>query len=73
MKFRGAIVVWLLIFMAVFCIAYWLTGYVVTRVMADFVVEPEPTYHSTLQVEPNFGTQTDQYTPIQPSVTPQAQ
>ena len=68
MSNKGLIVTWLIFAIALFCAFYVITHIFVTRVMADFTVE-EPTY-SELKVEPNYGTQTDQYTPIQPAVTP---
>jgi hypothetical protein len=70
MTSKGLIVVWLLFALSIFCAGYIATHIFVTRVMADFKVEPEPTYTQWLHVEPNYGTQTDQYTPIQPAVTP---
>lgn len=42
----------------------------VNRIMAELKVEPEPVYIQTLQVRPNYGSQTDQYKPLQPAVTP---
>lgn len=60
--------IWILFLITIFCTMYLLTGYLVSRVMADF---SEPTSGlTTLKVEPSTGTQSDQYTPIQPSVTP---
>jgi hypothetical protein len=69
MNSKGLIAVWLLFFIAIFCTMYLLTGYLVARVMADFS-EPTVTGLTTLEVKPNYGTQTDQYTPIQPATTP---
>ena len=69
MNSKGLIAVWVMALIVIFCTTYLLTGFLVSRVMADFTVEPV-TGLTTLEVKDNSGTQTDQYTPIQPSVTP---
>ena len=65
------VVIWLLFFAAIFAVGLLVTHAVYTRVMADLIVEPNATYQ-VLEVKPvpNGALQTDQYTPIQPSVTP---
>jgi hypothetical protein len=68
-KNTSLIVIWVLFFIVLFCAGFIITHTIVTKVMADFS-EPTVTGLTTLEVKPNFGTQTDQYTPIQPSVTP---
>lgn len=60
---------WFVLLFAIFAIAYTLTDLTVKYVMADFV-PPTNTGYTTLEVKENTGKQTDQYTPIQPSVTP---
>jgi hypothetical protein len=72
MTSKGLIVVWLLFALSIFCAGYIATHIFVTRVMADFKVEPDKGY-TTLEVKPNPGTQTDQYTPIQPAKNVQEQ
>jgi hypothetical protein len=69
MNQKSLVTVWILFLLAVFCAGYIMTHVVVTNVMADFEVETEAGY-TTLEVKPNYGTQTDQYTPIQPATTP---
>jgi predicted RND superfamily exporter protein len=67
MSSRQRIVFWLVLLFAVFAMAYTLTDLTVKYVMADFAPPTEPKYTQWLRVEPNYGTQTDQYTPIQPA------
>ena len=64
------VVIWLLFFLAIFAVGYITIHVIVTSVMADF--EQPTTGYTTLEVKPvpNNAVQTDQYTPIQPSVTP---
>lgn len=69
---KSLISIWLLFFLAIFSIWYITVHIIVTSVMADFS-EPTITGLTTLEVKSNYGTQTDQYTPIQPAVTPQEQ
>ena len=68
---KGTVAIWLLILIAVFCISYILTDFVVRAVMANFTVEPR-TGLTTLKVKevPKGTLQTDQYTPLQGAVTP---
>lgn len=74
MSIKGLIAVWLLFFIAIFTIGYLTTHLIVSRVMADLVVEPTATYQ-VLEVKPvpNEALQTDQYTPIQPAKQVQEQ
>jgi hypothetical protein len=61
---------WFVLLFALFAMAYTLTDLTVKYVMADFSEPTEPIYTQQLFVKENTGTQTDQYTPIQPAVTP---
>lgn len=72
MSSKQRIVFWLVFLFAVFAMAYTLTDLTVKYVMADFV-PPTDTGYTTLEVKPNYGTQTDQYTPIQPAKNVQEQ
>jgi hypothetical protein len=69
MSNKGLVAVWLLFVLTAFCVSYIFIHVVVSAVMADFS-EPTEQGYTTLEVKDNFGTQTDQYTPIQPAVTP---
>lgn len=69
MTTKQRIAFWFLFFVAIFSIAYTATDLIVKNVMASYVPPTEQGY-TTLEVTDNFGTQTDQYTPIQPAVTP---
>ena len=69
MTSKGLVVVWLMFALSIFCAGYIATHIFVTRVMADFT-EPTEKGYTTLEVKPNYNTQTDHYTPIQPATTP---
>lgn len=74
MNKSSLVVVWLLFFIVVFMVGYTITHLVVTAVMSDFHQQSLTVGArvETLQVEPVpvNATQTNQYTPIQPAVTP---
>ncbi len=70
MTTKQRIAFWFVFFVAIFSIAYTVTDLIVKNVMASYAPPTEPKYTNQLKVEPSTGTQTDQYTPIQPSVTP---
>ena len=69
MTTKGLVSVWPLFILTAFCVSYIFIHVLVSAVMADFT-EPTYTGYTTLEVKPNPGTQTDQYTPIQPATTP---
>ncbi len=70
MTTKQRIAFWFVFFVAIFSIAYTATDLIVKNVMASYVPPTEPKYTQWLEIKDNYGTQTDQYTPIQPSVTP---
>lgn len=73
MTTKGLIVSWLLFAIVAFGASYLFIHVLVSTVMADFRMPAEPSYGQWLEVKPNYGTQTDQYTPIQPAKNVQAQ
>jgi hypothetical protein len=68
---KSLVTIWVLFFLMIFTLGYLTTHLIISKVMADLVVEPAPGI-TTLEVKevPKNAVQTDQYTPIQPAVNP---